>query len=119
MSHLPGHRPPPHPPTPAKVATFFGRTWNDLLFPLLLLKTDVDKILPLTLLKFRGQSPTGYPLLFSGVIAATIPMIMAYVLLQRYFIEGATIGYVKGYRPQRLVRGKTVSIDPVRQHAPQ
>ena len=116
MSHLPGHRPPPHPPTPAKLATFsFVRTWHDLLF----LKTDVDKILPLTLLEFRVQYPTGYPLHFSGVIAATIPMIMAYVFLQRYFIEGVTTGYVKGYRPQRLVQGKIVSIDPVRQRVPQ
>lgn len=84
-------------PALATVATFsFVITWNDLLFPLLFLKTDVNKTLPLALLEFRGQYLTDYPLLFSGVIVATIPMLVAYVFLQRYFIEGMTAGSVKG-----------------------
>lgn len=71
-------------------------TWNDLLFPLLFLKSDLAKTLPLALLDFRGQYITNYPVLFAGVVLATIPMLVAYVFLQRYFIEGMTVGSVKG-----------------------
>ena len=67
-----------------------------LLFPLLFLRSDVNKTLPLALLEFRGQYVTNYPVLFSGVLVATIPMIIAYVFLQRYFIEGMTGGAMKG-----------------------
>lgn len=71
-------------------------SWNGLLFPLLLLRTDDMKTLPLALLEFRGQYLTNYPLLFAGVVVATIPMVIAYVALQRYFVQGMTAGSVKG-----------------------
>ena len=71
-------------------------SWNSLLFPLLLLRTDDMKTLPLALLQFRGQYLTNYPLLFAGVVVATIPMVIAYVALQRYFVQGMTAGSVKG-----------------------
>lgn len=84
-------------PAFAALAIFnFVITYNDLLFPLLFLRSDVNKTLPLALLEFRGQYVTDYPLLFSGVLVATIPMILAYVFLQRYFIEGMTGGAMKG-----------------------
>jgi len=84
-------------PAFATVAIFsFVITWNDLLFPLLFLQSDVNKTLPLALLEFRGEYFTNYPLLFAGVVMATIPMVIAYIFLQRYFIEGMTAGSVKG-----------------------
>lgn len=84
-------------PALASLAIFsFVITWNDLLFPLIFLQSDINKTLPLALLEFRGQYLTDYPLLFSGVLVATLPMLLAYVLLQRYFIEGMTAGSVKG-----------------------
>ena len=70
--------------------------WNDLLFPLLLLKTKSLQTLPLALLNFQGEYLTNYPLIFSGVVVATLPMIIAYVFLQRYFIAGMTAGSIKG-----------------------
>ncbi len=69
-------------------------TSNNLLFPLLFLRTDANKASPL--LEFRGQYLTDYLLLFSGVIVATTPIVIAYLFLQRYFIEGMTAGSVKG-----------------------
>jgi raffinose/stachyose/melibiose transport system permease protein len=84
-------------PAFASVAIFcFVITWNDLLFPLILIQSDIYKTLPLALLEFRGEYLTNYPLLFSGVIVATLPMLLAYLFLQRYFIEGMTAGSVKG-----------------------
>lgn len=74
----------------------FVMHWNDLLYPLLFITKDDYKTLPLALLEFQGEYITNYPMLFSGVIVASAPMIIAYVFLQRYFIAGMTAGAVKG-----------------------
>ncbi|OXM16287.1 carbohydrate ABC transporter permease [Paenibacillus herberti] len=70
--------------------------WNNLLLPLLLLKSSALKTLPLKLLEFKGEYLTNYPLLFSAVVVISIPMIVLYIFLQRYFIEGVTAGSIKG-----------------------
>lgn len=83
-------------PSIATVTIFaFVIVWNDLLHPLLLLKSDGVKTLPIALLSFQGQYLTNYPMIFAGVIIASIPMICAYVFLQRYFIAGMTAGSIK------------------------
>jgi raffinose/stachyose/melibiose transport system permease protein len=71
-------------------------TWNDLLIPLLLVRSADLRTLPLALLQFRGEYVTDYPALFAGVVLASLPMILAYVLLQRRFVDGLTAGAVKG-----------------------
>ncbi|OLS35442.1 hypothetical protein BTR25_19795 [Bacillus sp. MRMR6] len=83
-------------PSIATVTIFaFVIVWNDLLHPLLLLKSAEVKTLPIALLSFQGQYLTNYPMIFSGVIIASVPMICAYVFLQRYFIAGMTAGSIK------------------------
>ncbi len=84
---------------PAMGATaifLFVITWNELLFPLLLI-TDVDKrTLPLSLLSFRGEFFSNYSMIFTAVMVASIPMVVMYLLMQRSFIAGLTAGAVKG-----------------------
>jgi raffinose/stachyose/melibiose transport system permease protein len=70
--------------------------WNDLLYPLLFITSNDRKTLPLALLQFQGEFITDFPMIFAGVIVASIPMVVAYLLLQRYFVEGVTAGSVKG-----------------------
>ena len=74
----------------------FVMHWNDLLYPLLFITKDEYKTLPLALLEFQGEYITNYPMLFTGVIIASMPMIIAYIFLQRYFVAGMTAGAVKG-----------------------
>ncbi|MBB3112305.1 ABC-type glycerol-3-phosphate transport system permease component [Paenibacillus phyllosphaerae] len=70
--------------------------WNDLLFPMLLL-TGKDKMtLPLALLQFRGEYVTDYPVLLSGAVLTSLPLVAMFVFLQRYFITGALAGSLKG-----------------------
>ncbi|MRX70775.1 ABC transporter permease subunit [Bacillus lacus] len=84
-------------PSLAATAIFlFVMHWNDLLYPLLLITDDQYKTLPLALLDFQGEYMTNYPMLFTGVILASAPMVIAYLFLQRYFIAGMTAGSVKG-----------------------
>ncbi|QSO49296.1 carbohydrate ABC transporter permease [Alicyclobacillus mengziensis] len=84
-------------PSIASAAIFGGViVWNDLLFPLLLIKTNNNRTLPLALLSFTGQYQTNYPVIFAGVLLASIPMVILFVFLQKYFMAGMTAGAVKG-----------------------
>lgn len=84
-------------PSLAATAIFlFVIHWNDVLYPLLLITDPDKKTLPLALLDFQGEYLTNYPLLFTGVIIASAPVVLAYVFLQRYFIAGMTAGAIKG-----------------------
>ncbi|MBW0091511.1 carbohydrate ABC transporter permease [Pseudonocardia sp. KRD-184] len=71
-------------------------SWNDLLYPLLFITDPAKQTLPLALLGFTGEYLTDYPLLFTGVVVASLPLALAYVLLQRWFVAGLTAGSVKG-----------------------
>lgn len=84
-------------PSLAAAAIFlFVIHWNEMLYPLLFL-SDPDKYtIPLALLQFQGQFLTDYPLLFTGVVVASAPVVVTYVFLQRYFVSGVTAGSVKG-----------------------
>ena len=70
--------------------------WNELLYPLLFIQEPSKRTLPLALLSFQGEFLTNYPLLFTGVIIASLPVVIAYVFMQRFFIAGITAGSVKG-----------------------
>ncbi|WP_164215202.1 carbohydrate ABC transporter permease [Virgibacillus sp. YIM 98842] len=84
-------------PAMATAAIFVGvMVWNDLLYPLLFVASPEKKTLPLSLLDFQGEYFTNYPMIFSGVLIASIPMIILYIFLQRYFMEGITAGANKG-----------------------
>lgn len=84
---------------PSLVTVFilnFVTVWNDLTWPLLFVRSDQAKTLPIALLRFQGEFTTNYPVLFSGVIMAVLPMLILYLFLQKYFVEGLTAGAVKG-----------------------
>jgi raffinose/stachyose/melibiose transport system permease protein len=84
------------PSLSATAIFLFVMHWNDLLYPLLFIRDETLQTLPLRLLSFKGEFTTDYPLLFSGVVVASLPMVVAYVALQRYFVAGITAGAVKG-----------------------
>jgi len=84
------------PSLSATAIFLFVMHWNDLLYPLLFITDNSYKTLPLALLDFQGQYSTNYPMLFTGVLIASIPMVIMYIFLQRYFVAGMTSGTVKG-----------------------
>lgn len=84
-------------PSLAATAIFlFVMHWNDLLYPLLFIDDPAKRTLPLALLDFQGEYLTDYPLLFTGVVVASVPMVLAYAFLQRHFVAGITAGSIKG-----------------------
>lgn len=80
------------PSLAATTIFLFVIQWNDLLYPLLLIQSPDKKTLPLALIGFQGEFLTNYPLLFTGVILSSLPIVIAYVLLQRQFVAGITAG---------------------------
>ncbi len=70
--------------------------WNNLLFPLVLITSSNKKTLPIGLLGFTGRWQSDYPIMFAGVIIVSIPLIVAYLVMQNKFVEGLTAGSLKG-----------------------
>lgn len=78
------------------ILTFLG-SWNNLLWPLIVIQSEGLKTLPLGLAKIM-QSEYGvrYNVLMSGAVIASAPMIMAFLIFQRRITKGITLGGLKG-----------------------
>lgn len=84
-------------PSMAAVAIFlFVITWNDLLYPLLLITQADLKTLPLALLDYRGEYAINFSMIFTAVMVASLPMVVMYLSMQKTFVSGLTAGAVKG-----------------------
>lgn len=69
--------------------------WDEFFWPLII-TTDIKmKTLQVALTMFRGLNVTQWGLLTAGMTMATIPIIIIYIFLQRYFVSGLTAGSLK------------------------
>ncbi len=83
-------------PANATVAILTGlSTWNDFLLPLIVLSNQNQYTLPLAQYAFQGQFSTNYNLAFSSYLMAMLPMVIIYLLAQRWIIGGVANGAVK------------------------
>ena len=74
----------------------FMWTWNQLFLPMVMI-TDTDlRPLPVGLTYFQGQFGTNVPVLAAAAIVASLPVVIMYLLFQRQFIRGLTVGAIKG-----------------------
>jgi raffinose/stachyose/melibiose transport system permease protein len=71
-------------------------TWNDFFIPLIFLQRDGMQTLPLAIFNFVGQFNNNWSLIFASVTISSIPLIVAFLFLQRYFIKGITAGALRG-----------------------
>ncbi len=74
----------------------FVNTWNDYLGPLIYLKTESKKTIQLGLRMFIGQYSSEYGLIMAGSVVSLIPVIIIFLLLQKYFVEGVASTGLKG-----------------------
>ncbi|MBA7527233.1 Diacetylchitobiose uptake system permease protein NgcG [subsurface metagenome] len=70
--------------------------WNDFWFPLLLVRTDNVKTIPLATALLYGQYETNFGLIFSVLVAASLPVTIFYLIMSRQFIKGLSSGALKG-----------------------
>ncbi len=84
---------------PALVAVFviaFINNWDELLRPLLFLNSNELKTVPLGLMSFVSQYEASWTLLMAGSVISTLPLIIIYMLTQKYVLQGFVGGGVKG-----------------------
>jgi raffinose/stachyose/melibiose transport system permease protein len=84
---------------PALVTVFIldaVATWNEFLFALIVLNSDSHKTIPVGLLNFQGQFANNNTGLAAGILIAVVPILIAYVILQRWIVGGLTAGATKG-----------------------
>ncbi len=74
----------------------FVNTWNDYLGPLIYLKTEEKKTIQLGLKMFIGQYSSEYGLIMAGSVLSLIPVIIVFLCLQKYFVEGVASTGLKG-----------------------
>jgi ABC-type glycerol-3-phosphate transport system permease component len=76
---------------------FFMARWNDVLWPLAVLRSDEVRTVPLMLISL--QSPAGrtaFDVLMAGSVVSVLPMLAVFLVLQRHLVAGVTGGAVRG-----------------------
>jgi len=84
-------------PILATLATFmFMSTWNDFMWPLIVLSDQSHYTLPVALANLSGEHVQDLELMMAGSVVTVLPVLMLFVFLQRYYIAGLMAGSVKG-----------------------
>jgi multiple sugar transport system permease protein len=76
------------------VFTFLG-TWNDFLWPLIVLTDDRLYTLPVALANLLGEHAPDTELMMAGAVLTVLPVMVLFLVLQRYYIGGLATGAVK------------------------
>ena len=74
----------------------FTQAWNEFLYALVFITDGKLRTLPVGLASFITGDVYGWGYLMSGAVLTTLPVIAAYIYLQKYMVEGLTAGGVKG-----------------------
>ena len=77
------------------VFTFLG-SWNDFLWPFVVINTPERMTLPVGLSFLSQNHSTQWPQLMAGSTMSLIPVVLVFLLAQRYFVEGITVTGLKG-----------------------
>jgi multiple sugar transport system permease protein len=70
--------------------------WNEFLLPLLYLQEESKYPLAVGLAFFTSQHDVAYNLLMAASTLIVLPVIVLFLIAQRFFVEGITVGGVKG-----------------------
>ena len=74
----------------------FVATWNDFLGPSIYLTTESKKTLQIGLRMFIGQYSSEYGLIMAASVISLIPVLIVFLSLQKYFVEGVAATGIKG-----------------------
>jgi len=79
----------------ATIFTFLG-SWDEYVWAVTIINTPTKRTLPVAIALFHGQNSTLWGLVFAASIIAIVPVVVVFLLFQRYFVQGLTAGAVKG-----------------------
>jgi multiple sugar transport system permease protein len=74
----------------------FLATWNDFMWPLIVLSDESHYTLPVALANLSGEHVADTELMMAGSVLTVIPVLAVFLFLQRYYIQGVMAGSVKG-----------------------
>ena len=74
----------------------FINCWNDYFMQLVMLRGTSVLTMPLGIAKMQGEFGQDYGLLMAGAALASVPIIIVFLIFQKYFTQGITMGAVKG-----------------------
>ncbi|MBT2657772.1 carbohydrate ABC transporter permease [Bacillus sp. ISL-18] len=70
--------------------------WNEFLFSILFIQSEDVKPITSGLLVFKGALSTNWGVLMAGLVISAIPLIVIFLMMQKYFVRGLAEGSVKG-----------------------
>jgi multiple sugar transport system permease protein len=76
--------------------TSFTFEWNDFMGPLIYLSSQKKKTIQLMLRMFNSQYSSNYAQIMAAATVALIPILILFICLQRYFVEGVASSGIKG-----------------------
>jgi len=71
-------------------------SWNNFLWPVIVLRSTENFTLPIGLASLLSPVGNNYEVLLSGAVLSILPILILFLMFQRFFIEGLTVGGVKG-----------------------
>ncbi len=84
-------------PAIAVVAIFAAvNAWNDFLTPLIYLSDETRYPLAIGLQFYRAEHSISFALLMAASTLVVLPVIVLFLIFQRFFVEGVTVGAIKG-----------------------
>ncbi len=70
--------------------------WNDFLMPLLVLPSGKPKTMIVEIFHYVGEFSSRWDMIFAGTSMSLVPVLIAFLLLQKYFVKGIATGAIKG-----------------------
>ena len=74
----------------------FINSWNDYFMQLIMLMSTKELTISLGIATMQGENSTDFGLLMAGSALASVPIIVVFLIFQKYFTKGITMGAVKG-----------------------
>ncbi|MDQ6888630.1 MAG: carbohydrate ABC transporter permease [Gemmatimonadota bacterium] len=74
----------------------FLTTWNDFMWPLIVLSDQGHYTMPVSLASLVGEHVQDTELMMAGAVLTVVPVLLVFLFLQRYYIQGVMAGSVKG-----------------------
>jgi ABC-type glycerol-3-phosphate transport system permease component len=71
-------------------------TWNDYLFPLVMMSTEAKLVLTVGLASLKTLYVIEYGMIMAGSVLSVLPLIVGFLIFQKQFVAGLTAGSVKG-----------------------
>ena len=77
------------------IFTFMG-SWNDFMWPLIVLTDQTTYTLPVALASLSREHIQDVEMMMAGAVLTVMPVLLLFLMLQRYYIQGLLLGSVKG-----------------------